>query len=149
MTTRNDAVDALLTVLGRATWGSPAVGFGVKTRRNLSETQMATVGSPGLALMVHHGAYDRQALNIPPRRTITVAAMVYVSVGSDVTVNPDALLNDIEDALNTIMKPDSPTGFCTLGGKVPQCGFRGEMLRAPGEKTGYGLMVLPIDIVLP
>ena len=149
MTTRNAVIDALLTALGAATWGSPATGFGVKTRRNLAETQMASVGSPGLGLMVHHGMYDRQALNIPPRRTITVAAVVYVATGADVTANPDALLNDIEDAMNAALKPDSPTGFCTLGGKVAQCGFRGEMLRAPGEKTGYGLMILPVDIVRP
>ena len=148
--TREAALEALLATLGAATWGSPATGFGIKTRRNLAPEQMATVGSPGLALMVHHEEYERRALNLPPRRTITVAVAVYVCVGNDFTAIPDAVLNPIKDALDVALAPDNhASGFCTLGGAVAQCGIRGEVIQAPGDKPGYGLAIIPIDLVLP
>ncbi len=143
--TRESAIAALQTAL------TPAAAFGKVTRRLLSEEQMCAVGSPGLALVVHHEDYHRPALNQPPRRTLTVLAVVYVmAAAADPNAVPDSLLNPILDGFDAALAPDNPiTGLCTLGGLVYGAAIRGQVERAPGDKTGRGVAIVPIDLVLP
>ena len=143
--TREAALAALQTAL------SSAAAFGKVTRRLLAPEQMCAVGAPGLALVVHHEGYHRGNLNQPPRRTLTVSAIIYVDAGaSNPNAVPDSLLNPILDGLDAALQPDDfTTGFCTLGALVFAAAIRGEVIRAPGDKTGKGVAIVPIEIVLP
>ncbi|RBP03809.1 hypothetical protein DFR50_14257 [Roseiarcus fermentans] len=143
-TTREQAIEALFATL------SSAYPFGAATRRLAAPEQLATPGKPGFGLVVHHEAYHRPNLNVPPRRTLTALAVIYVATGANPNGVPDALLNPIKDAFDAALAPDNvQTGTCTLGGLVFACGIRGDVVQAPGDKTGAGLAVIPIDIVLP
>ena len=145
MTTREAALAALQAAL------SLAAPFATVTRRLLAPEQMCAVGAPGLALVVHHEAYHRPNLAQPPRRTLTASAIVYVDAGgANPNAVPDSLLNPILDALDAALLPDNAaTGLCTLGGLVFAAAIRGDVVRAPGDKTGKGVAVVPIDLVLP
>ena len=144
-TTREAALAALLTAL------SSAATFGVVTRRLLAPEQMCSIGSPGLALVVHHEEYHRPNFAVPPKRTITASVLIYVNAGAaNPNAVPDSLLNPIIDGIDTALKADNgASNLCTLGGLVYACGVRGEVIRAPGDKTGLGVAILPVEIILP
>ena len=143
-TTREQAMEALQTRL------TSAYSFGAVGRRNVSPETIASPGSPALMLIKHHETYERQSPSLPPRRTLTVLACVYIDTGTDPNAIPDAVLNPIQDAIDTALLPDDfTTGRCTLGGLVFSAYIKGEVIAAPGDKTGKGLAVIPIDIVFP
>ncbi len=142
--TREQAIGALVTRL------AAAASFGAVTRRLVSPETIASPGAPALAVVTHHETYHSPSPNLPPRRTLTVLAILYVDAGADPNVIPDALLNPLQDAVDAALKADDAvSGRCTLGGLVYAAQARGEVIRAPGDKTGKGLAVIPIDIVLP
>lgn len=151
---REIALEALVAWLSTATWGSPAESFALVTRRLAAPEQMATPGSPGLAVIVHREHTNRQGPTRPPIRTMSVLAIVYIDVGDDETAIPDALLNPIKDALDALFDPLSlpnavTDGRCTLGGTVFAAFISGETIQAPGDTTGKGIAMVPIDIILP
>ena len=142
--TREQAIEALAARL------ATAYAFGTVTRRVTSPTTLGQPGAPGLGIVVHHESYHRPALNVPPRRTMFVSAIVYVATGNNANAIPDAILNPIKDAIDAALARDNfATGFCTLGGVVEACGIRGEVVQAPGDQLGQGLALIPIEIVLP
>jgi hypothetical protein len=146
MVTREAAIEALFTTL------SGAYAFGVATRRLDSPETIATPGAPGLGLVVHSESYKRPSPNVPPARKMLVKAIIYIDASGEANANliPDAILNPIKDAFDAALKPDNlVTGLCTLGGVVYSAIINGEVIQAPGDKTGKGLAVMPIEILLP
>ena len=145
MTTREAALGALQAKL------SAADTFGVVTRRPLAPEQMASIGKPGLALFVQGTDYERAAINTPARRTIKCLALIYIDAGaSDPNAIPDSLVNAVVERIEAALKPDNAvTNLCTLGGIVHAVVIRGHAPRAPGDKTGKGIEVMPIDVILP
>lgn len=142
--TREQVLEALFAKL------KAAYAFSAATRRNASPETLAPAGGSALALVVHHEDYHRPSSSVPPRRTLTALAIVYVNVGTDPNAVPDAVLNPIKDAIDAALKPDDPTtGRCTLGGLVFAAYLEGEVIQAPGDKLGQGLAVMPIKLVLP
>lgn len=141
--TREAIVAALLAKLtAAATWGE--IG-----RRNRDPNNIASPGAPALLLIKHHEHYEAPSLNLPARRTMNMLAVVYIDVGSDENGIPDAVLNPLQDAIDGALAPDDPQGRCTLGGLVASCRISGEVTNAPGDVTGKGLAIIPIDILLP
>ena len=144
MTIRETAVNALLTKL---------TGLGLFTiigRRNVSPETIATPNNPALLLLTHHENYVRLDFAQPPKRTLTVMAVVYIDTGTDENAVPDTVLNTLQDAIDGALSADDrSTGRCTLGGVVFSAHIKGEVVRAPGDKTGKGLAVIPIELVLP
>lgn len=141
--TRETIIAALLAKLtAAATWGE--VG-----RRNRDPNNIATPGAPALLLLKHHEHYDAPSLNIPAKRTMNMLAVIYIDVGVDENGIPDAILNPLQDAIDAALAADTPQGFCTLGGLVASCRISGEVTNAPGDITGKGLAILPIDILIP
>jgi len=126
-----------------------AYAWGVVGRRNRAPSAIAAVGKPALILLKHHQHYSARALNMPSVRTLHVMALVYIDVGADETAIPDSVLNPIMDAMDAALAPDTPQGFCTLGGLVQSAKITGEVTEAPGDVTGKGLAIIPIDIVIP
>lgn len=149
--TREQAIEALFARISVATWGSPASGFGLTTRRPIALDQMASPGGrPGLVLIVHHERVVRKSPTTPPIRTMTALAAVYIDATNNLNAIPDSILNPIEDAIEAALAPDDfSTGRCTLGGLVYAAYVSGEIDRAPGDRTGKGVAIVPIDIILP
>jgi hypothetical protein len=144
--TRETAIEALFTAL------KSAYAFGEATRRLDSPDTIARRGVPGLGLVVHSESYVRSSPNLPPKRKMLVKAIIYIDASGDEYANviPDAVLNPIKDAFDAALKPDNQvTGNCTLGGVVYSAIINGEVIQAPGDKTGKGLAVMPIEILLP
>jgi hypothetical protein len=143
-TTREQAMEALQTLL------TGAYSWGAVTRRNQSPEQIASPSNPGLVLVKHSEQYERQSPSQPPRRTMVVIAAVYIDVGTNVNAIPDAVLNPIQDAIDTALAPDDPSSNrCTLGGRVFSVMIKGTIINAPGDKIGKGIALIPIEIILP
>lgn len=146
---REAAIEALQSAL------SGAYAFGLVTRRLQAPEQMCSVGSPGLALVTHHEGYHRPSPNVPPKRTMTVSALIYVDAGgANPNAVPDSLVNPILDAFDVVFHPQTGANFptqgrCTLGGTVFSAAISGEVIRAPGDKTGKGVAIVPIELILP
>ena len=143
--TREAAMEALFSKL------SAAYAFGATTRRVDTPEALASPGSaPGLGLIVHSESYERQSLNLPPKRKMRALAIIYIDVGGEANAIPDAVLNPVKDAIDAALLPDNKvTGLCTLGGVVYSAIVKGEVVQAPGDKTGKGLAVIPVEIILP
>jgi hypothetical protein len=147
--TREQIMEALQSRLqGIMVNGSAA--FSAVTRRNVSPETIASPNNPALVLVKHHETYHRPSPAQPPRRTLTIMAIVYIDVGANVNAIPDAVLNPIQDAIDAALVPDNyQTGNCTLDGLVFSAMISGEVIAAPGDKTGKGLACIPIDIIIP
>ena len=147
--TREQIMEALQARLqGIIVNGSPA--FNAVTRRNVSPETIVSAGQAALALVKHHETYHRPSPAQPPRRTLTIMAIVYIDVGANANAIPDAVLNPIQDAIDAALAPDDNVrGTCTLGGLVYSAMIAGEVIAAPGDKTGKGLAIVPIDVIIP
>ncbi len=141
-TTREQALAALFAKL------KASYAFGASTRRLVSPETIAAPGLPALVLVVQHEEYQQRPAQ-PPRRTIHALAILYIDTGSDPNAIPDAVLNPIQDAIDHALLPDDPTGRCTLGGLVYSVTIAGQVIKAPGDKSGKGLAIIPIEIVIP
>lgn len=147
--TREQVMEALQARLSISAFG------GNVTRRNQSPEQIASPNNPGLVLVKHEEHYEVSSPMHPPRRTMVVDAIVYIDVGSNVNSIPDAVLNPIQDAIDAALLPnpaiadEATKGRCTLGGLVQWVVIKGTIVNAPGDKTGKGLAIIPIEICLP
>ena len=113
MATREAVIAALFARL------TGAYAFAATTRRIASPNTMAAPGAPALGIVTAYETYHSPSPNAPPRRTMTVLALVYINTGLDPNGIPDAVLNDIQDAIDAALKADdATTGRCTLGGLV-------------------------------
>jgi len=142
--TREQVMTALLAKLGAA------YAFGVVGRRLRDPNNIAVTSQPALFLLKHSEHYAARGPNMPSVRTLHLLAAVYISVGQDEAAIPDAVLNPIQDAIDAALAADDPTrNFCTLGGLVQSVKIVGEVTCAPGDITGRGLAMIPIDVIIP
>ena len=142
--TREQVMAALLTRL------QGTGQFTVVTRRNAAPETIATPGQPALVLVKHHERYEKKSTTLKPVRVMIVLAIIYIDVGAVANAIPDAILNPIQDAIDTALNPDSAQyNTCTLGGLVQSTVIVGEVISAPGDKTGKGTVIIPIEITLP
>lgn len=140
---RNTIMNALATRLqGAAPWG-------VVSRRNRAPSSVAAVNQPALLLLRHSEHYAARGPNMPSVRMINVFAAVYIDTGTDETAIPDAIVADLQDAVDAALAADVPQGYCTLGGLVQSAKIAGTVTLAPGDVTGKGLALIPIEIILP
>ena len=142
--TREQIMAALLTRL------QGTGQFTVVTRRNAAPETIATPGQPALVLVKHHERYEKKTTTLKPVRVMIVLAIIYIDVGAVANAIPDSILNPIQDAIDTALAPDNPQyNTCTLGGLAQSCLINGEVISAPGDKTGKGTVIIPIEITLP
>lgn len=135
----------------------------------LLEAQVATTGKPFKTISRHLVLWDkcpkeqRPAMyvsqirpqiyeanrdGVPPRRTLKVSVVVYTNCPAN-EVNADNGLNDILDAFDAALAPNPMTSVQTLGNLVTNCKINGEVFMDPGYLDGDGLLIVPIDILLP
>ncbi len=123
--------------------GNPA--FAYVSRRNQVQASLTTTATPACILTKHHEEYERQSPALPPRRTMTVTAFIYYNTGTDQNAISDTIINNIMDALDAAILPDTVPGqICrpprfTLGGLVfRMIQWRGSST-APGDRAGIGV----------
>ena len=63
---------------------------------------------------------------------------------------PDAVLDTLNDQIDVLMQPDDlRNNRLTLGGLVTSAMIKGKVERAAGDVTGKGVLIIPIEIVIP
>jgi hypothetical protein len=146
MSSREDALTALLALVSAAyPWGTPP------SRRLKMWSDVAPIDRP--ACFLFEGGletYERGAAAVP-KRTLDVKLFVYIDSRDPETVGA-SILNAIMDALDAAFVPaaeDGPFGRVTLGGAAYRCAIEGKPLKDPGDLDGDGLLVVPIQIILP
>ncbi len=143
---REPAVQALQAlVAGAFPWKSPP------SRRLKLWSDVAPIDRP--ACFLFEGGLETYGAGAGPnpKRTLEVKLFVYVDA-HDPGVAGASLLNAILDALDAALQPAGPDGALgrlTLGGSAHSCAIAGRPLKDPGDLDGDGLLVVPVQIILP
>jgi hypothetical protein len=144
MATREEIINALFNRLA-ASGPFKTVG-----RRNRDPESIPPCETPALMLVEHSEKNARPAPNLPPKRTMSLRAIIYSDVGCDENAIPASLVNNLLDAIDAALVPDDPSSNrCTLGGLVYSVVIEGDVIMAPGDVTGKGLAIMPIQILIP
>lgn len=144
MATREQIVTALLALL------QGCGDFVTVSRRNRSPDTVGPVQSPALFLLEEKEDYIRKSEALPPVRRLRVSAVFYNDVGQNFNVAPSTAINNALDQLDALLAPDNLSyGTFTLGGLVKSLMISGEVEKAPGDRTGKSIAVVPIVIEIP
>ncbi|MFT4098625.1 MAG: hypothetical protein QM651_16020 [Rhodoblastus sp.] len=144
--TREQIMQALLALL------ATAYPFAVTGRRNVAPDRIAQPGQPALILLKSHEFIKNDAMQPALRaRKMNVLACCYFDASNDPNAVPDAIINDMTDAIEAkLARPDNAlTQTLTLGGLCHAVRIAGQIDNAPGDQTGKGLAIIPIEIVMP
>ncbi len=105
---------------------------------------------PYLMLTKPKEVYPPRAISsLPPKRTFKIDITIYLAFGLDQQGVPDDQLNDILDELDWVLRPPPGSPTLTLGGLVDYCYISGDVICVPGDLDGIGMIVVPIEIIVP
>jgi hypothetical protein len=142
--TREQIMQALLAKL------QASGEFATVSRRNRNPETIAAPNTPALILVGDSESYEGDTPSLPQKRRLHVDAIIYYDVGDDENAIPDSVINPLLDGIDAALAPDKPaTNSCTLGDLVQSVRIIGKMIKAPGDKTGKGLAIVPIVILIP
>jgi hypothetical protein len=144
MASRETIITALFTKLA-------ASGDFVTTgRRNRDPESIPSNQTPALMLVEHSEKYAVPSPSLPVKRTINLRAILYTDVGDDDNAIPAMVVNNLLDGVDAALVPDDPTSQrCTLGGLAYSVKIDGDVIKAPGDVTGKGLAIVPLQILIP
>jgi hypothetical protein len=101
------------------------------------------------ALFIRHISneykYEHDTLQ---RMTVNCEIWLYERSGADPDAISDTQLNNIEEAINSLLSTDDEGGRYTLGGAVYWCRLEGKAEFKPGDMDQQGLMLLPVSMML-
>jgi hypothetical protein len=144
--------EQIMTALVVALAGIQAQGVGLKAigRRVRDPENVPGTDRPALFLTEHEDTWEKQAINLPPRRELNIWALLYTDVGTNENAIPMTQINYFIEAIEAALAPDTPfLNRFTLGGLVFNCMLDGNGIRAAGDTTGKSLAAIPIKIILP
>ncbi len=144
--TRNQIMDALLAQLED---NMPSIEQ--FSRRFVEWASISdSAQMPYLMLTRPRETYPQRAITgLPPKRTFKCDVTIYIASGKDQSVIPDELVCDIMDEIDVSMRPPIGQEVLTLGGLVDHCYVMGEIIEVPGDLDGIGLIMIPLEIVIP
>lgn len=142
-TTREQVMVALLALL------SGTGNFVTISRRNRSPESLGPALTPALFLLEDGEEYEIKSVSLPPIRHLLVSAIFYNDIGADQVAIPATAINNALDNLDAALAPTTPTGLTTLGGLAYSVKITGEVKKAPGDKTGKSLAIVPIRVIMP
>jgi hypothetical protein len=119
----------------------PTVSF---SRRYIDSTSLGSANLPMVELLVKSEDAIQKGMGVPIQWKVTAHIFVFVST-TDTDTEPDAVMNNILDAIEAAVAPDK-TGYQTLGGLVVNCRINGTIERDPGFISGIGAAAIPIEI---
>ena len=146
MTTREDVFQALFALSEALSWDSPARGFVYSARRVKLWDDLP--GQPALC-QAEHDELVEQITGLPPKRTLNASWLIYQNTGADPNATPASENNLILDAVQAAFPNPDGDQVQTLGGLVAKCWINGRIFKDPGDLDGQGLMIVPIQILIP
>jgi hypothetical protein len=143
-TTREQATNAVLQKL-------VATGaFNMIGRRNRDPESIPTNETPALFVLNHSETNLRPRPNTPPIRTLHIRVVVYTDAGGSESAVPSSTIAALLEIVDAAFAPDDvSSNRCTLGGLVYSAIVQGETIEAPGDVTGKGLAIVPIEVIIP
>lgn len=128
---------------------STSAAFATASRRLKLWSSVAPADKPALFLYERGDVYVRASEAVPEAVTMNVDLYLYIDAGKDQSVIPAAALNNLIDAVDTVLAPNYLTGVQTLGGLVSHCWIDGKIMKDAGDLDGDGVAVIPIKILVP
>lgn len=127
-----------------------AAGFNTYDRRMRLWNDISAADKPALFMQEARENVVQMGEGVPYKNTMSVNVWIYTEDGKDPTSTPIIALNNLIDAVETTLTPDSVYGNkLTLGGLVAHCWIEGEIIKEPGDFDGDGIAVIPIKILIP
>lgn len=146
---------ALFDRIAQITWDSSIngaeIGFAATSRR----VKLFSDAPAQPAFYLHCAEEDEQPQrNRPPIVTMRFQIIIYQKVAKE---NPEGIpsqeINRILDAVRAALRPDYlDHGYpdnCTLGDLAHGCDIKGRVLRDMGDIDGQGLLIIPVEVILP
>lgn len=133
-----ESISAALFALLR---GVPDVSL---SRRYIDSASLGSANLPMIELLIKSEDAIQKGMAVPIQWKVMAHIFVFVST-TDTDIEPDTTMNNILDAIENAIAPDS-TGYQTLGGLVVNCRINGTIERDPGFASGVGAAAIPIEI---
>lgn len=125
--------------------GNPTITQPIRTLQRRVVSYSNSGPKPAIYIGEFGQAYKWQSENLGTV-TLEPVLFIYTEDGSDPNSIPSVMMNNIMDAIDQALKPDDGNGKCTLGGLVSSCRSFGEVPIAPGDLSGPGVAVNPLNI---
>jgi len=146
MTTRKQVSDTLLARL-------QATGAFVLTmtgKRNRDPESIPTNQTPACFVVKHSETNRRPSSSLPNIRTLHLRIVIYTDAGGDENIVPSDAIDALLEHVDAVLAPDDPvSGRCTLGKLVHSAMIQGDTVHAPGDVTGKGLAIIPVEVIMP
>ncbi len=146
----------LLSLLQQASFGAPVngrVGWqnnGSAQRRLMTFEKVGVDQQPAMFLVAHDQEVMQTGRGIPAKRVIPYSVVCYFRAeAGDVG---DTSLNTLLAALEGVLAPygaDVPENVNTLNQQVYRCWIRGKVYRDPGDLDNQGMLVVPVEVMVP
>ena len=146
MSNREQVFQALFALGQGLTWGSPPSGFVFAARRVKLWDDVP--GQPALC-QAEHDEQVEQITGLPPKLTLNASWLIYQNAGADPAATPATINNQILDAIQGAFPNPDGGQVQTLGGLVAKCWINGRIFKDPGDLDGQGLLIVPIQILVP
>lgn len=154
MSDQREAVfEALLSASAYVSWGPRGQTLKLRSRRLKTIDQVSADDKPCL-FQIEPTESATKRRRMPELRRWAARWVVYHAAGADPDATPatenNLILNAIEAALEPgPTDPGFPDGRNTLQGLVHDCWIEGEIFKDPGDLDGWGLLVVPIVLLVP
>lgn len=149
---------ALFARVSAATWaalggvGGPTT-WGTKSRKLVHWTKAPLDAMPCL----YQKQVDEDVMrtpNLPAHYSLHAELFVYVATlaRQNSEIVPSSQLNVIMDAIEAALEPQPASGEVertTLGGLVYECVIRGKVENFEGDLGDLGVLIVPVEIVVP
>lgn len=154
---REAIYSALFARVAAATWAAipitGATAFVAKSRKRLGLAETPPDQMPAL-YQTQLSELVKRDVGKPPIYTLKVELLVYVShlADTDNTVIPTQQLNPILDAIQAALEPQPIDGDAqknTLGKLVYDCKIVGEIKNYEGDLGDFGVLAIPVEIIVP
>ena len=147
MTAREDVFQALFALAQGLSWGGPPSGFAFTSRRVRLWDDLG--GEQPALCQAEHDEQVEQVTGLPPKLTLNASWLIYQNAGVDPAATPATTNNMILDAVQASFPDPDGDQVQTLGGLVSRCWINGRIFKDPGDLDGQGLMIVPIQILVP
>lgn len=126
-----------------------APGFKFFSRRMKMWTDVPDAQKPCLIMFTPTEQWVSTGLQNPQKTTLDVTLFIYTIDGRDPNAVPIIPMNNLCDAVGSVLLPSPVYQNQTLGGLVSNCWIEGEVYKEPGDLDGDGLAMIPVKILVP
>jgi hypothetical protein len=142
---REVVMEAFLSTLSTL---SPATFVTVERKLRLWD-DVPPEQQPALFITEHTEHQLNNPRGLPSKRELNVMLFVYAKVPDDGVSIGATILNNLADAIEGVLKPDTSEPVQTLGGIVYRVWSDGLVRKDPGDLDGQALLLYPLKIRMP